>query len=109
MCVLIWVADARAGDVADWQVETPSVDAVTTSIDLDVDEGTWMSLDVSPDGQNLVFDLLGNIYLLPITGGEAKLLVGDHSWDIQPRFSPDGRFIAFTSDRDGGDNIWTLR
>ncbi len=109
MCLLIWVADARAGDVADWQVETPSVDAVTTSIDLDVDEGTWMSLDVSPDGQNLVFDLLGNIYLLPITGGEAKLLVGDHSWDIQPRFSPDGRFIAFTSDRDGGDNIWTLR
>lgn len=71
-------------------------------------EGTWMSLDVSPDGQTIVFDLLGDIYSLPITGGKAKLLRGGHSLEVQPRFSPDGSRILFTSDAGGGDNIWVM-
>ena len=91
-----------------WQVASPNYSGSTSTVELTVDEGTWMSVDVSPDGQQIVFDLLGNIYRMPISGGAAEVVVGDHSWDIQPRFSPDGTHIVFTSDRGGGDNIWTL-
>ncbi len=65
-----------------------------------------MNVDVSPRGDALVFDLLGDLYLLPITGGDAKALTSGVAWDMQPRFSPDGREVAFTSDRGGGDNLW---
>ncbi|HRR09574.1 MAG TPA: amidohydrolase family protein [Rhodothermales bacterium] len=73
------------------------------------DEGTWMSLDVSPDGRDIVFDLLGDLYTMPISGGTATLLAGGPAWELQPRYSPDGQWISFTSDRDGGDNIWMMR
>ena len=76
--------------------------------DLDTDEGTWISLDVSPDGRTIVFDLLGDLYLMPITGGEATALTSGMAFDAQPRFSPDGRSVVFTSDRDGADNVWTI-
>jgi len=79
-----------------------------TTANLDVTEGTWMTLDVSPDGKEIVFDLLGDIYSLPMAGGEAKNLTSGAMWDMQPRFSPDGKLIAFTSDRAGGDNIWIM-
>ena len=68
-------------------------------ININVTEGTWMSLDVSPDGQTIAFDLLGDIYTLPITGGTATSIASGMPWEIQPRFSPDGSQIAFTSDR----------
>ncbi len=71
-------------------------------------EGTWMNLDVSPDGREIVFDLLGDIYLMPIAGGQARLLSGGPAFEVQPRFSPDGKRISYTSDRDGGDNIWVM-
>jgi imidazolonepropionase-like amidohydrolase/Tol biopolymer transport system component len=77
-------------------------------VTIDVREGTWMSLDVAPDGEQLIFDLLGDLYTLPIAGGEARALTSGIAWDEQPRYSPDGRFIAFTSDRAGGDNIWIV-
>lgn len=72
------------------------------------DEGTWMNLDVSPDGREIVFDLLGDLYIMPITGGRATRLSSGPAFDVQPRFSPDGRQISFTSDRGGGDNIWIV-
>ena len=75
---------------------------------LDVRTGTWMSVDVSPDGRQLVFDLMGDLYSLPIEGGEARALTHGMAWDEQPRYSPDGAHIAFTSDRAGGDNIWVM-
>jgi len=69
-------------------------------------KGTWMSVDVSPDGRTIVFDLLGDLYLLPITGGKATRLTSGMGYDAQPRFSPDGKRLAFFSDRAGGDNIY---
>ncbi|HYV98519.1 MAG TPA: hypothetical protein VE967_13775, partial [Gemmatimonadaceae bacterium] len=71
-------------------------------------QGTWMSLDVSPDGKTIVFDLVGDIYTVPITGGKATRLTSGIAYDAQPRFSPDGRKIVFVSDRSGGDNVYTM-
>ena len=73
---------------------------------LKTDEGTWLSLDVSPDGKNIVFDLLGDIYTLPITGGKAKRITKGLAFDSHPKFSPDGKHLLFTSDRNGNENIW---
>lgn len=80
----------------------------TTRATIDTRTGTWMSVDVSPDGQHIVFDLLGDIYLLPIAGGEAKALTHSVAWDMQARFSPDGKKILYMSDAGGGDNIWLM-
>jgi Tol biopolymer transport system component len=71
-------------------------------------EGTWMNIDVSPDGKEILFDLLGDIYTMPVTGGSAKLLRGGHAFEVQPRYSPDGKKILFTSDAGAGDNIWVM-
>lgn len=72
-------------------------------------EGTWMSLDVSPDGTTIVFDLLGDLYTMPIEGGEASPLLTGMAYETQPRFSPDGEWVAFISDRSGGDALWKMR
>ena len=72
------------------------------------DEGTWISLDVSPDGNTIVFDLLGDLYSIPIVGGQATRVTSGMPWDGMPRWSPDGETIAFISDRDGGDNLWLV-
>lgn len=77
-------------------------------IEFETDEGTWISVDVSPDGKKIVFDLLGDIYIMPIDGGEATLLSGGTPYEVLPRFSPDGKMISFTSDREGCDNIWVM-
>ncbi len=78
------------------------------TISFETDQGTWMSLDVSPDGSMLVFDLLGDLYTLPMAGGTATRLTEGMAYDAQPRFSPDGRSVVFVSDRDGGNNVWTM-
>ena len=89
-----------------WDVGAPPGEAATAS--LDTRTGTWMSVDASPDGKTLVFDLLGDLYTLPIEGGEAKPLTHGMAWDMQPRFSPDGKRIAYVSDAGGGDNVWVM-
>ncbi|MBU7580967.1 MAG: PD40 domain-containing protein, partial [Porphyrobacter sp.] len=97
--------DAKADEK--WSVEAPK-GAVLKQVPIKTDEGTWMDVDVSPDGRTIAFTLLGDIYTMPITGGTPKRISEGLPWDVQPRFSPDGARIAFTSDRGGGDNIWVM-
>ncbi len=87
-----------------WFVNQPHGPADT--VRFEVHEGTWMSVDVHPDGHTLVFDLLGDLYTLPLAGGVAKRITSGPAWDYGPRWSPDGRRLLFTSDRGGCDNVW---
>jgi len=89
-----------------WDVSNPP--GTFKEIEFTTNEGTWMNLDVSPDGKTIAFDLLGDIYSIPASGGDAKLLRGGMPFEVQPRFSPDGKKISFTSDAGGGDNIWVM-
>src|SRR5690242_13727084 len=82
--------------------------SVGRHVNFTTSKASWMSLDVSPDGRTIVFDLLGDLYTLPISGGTATRLTSGLPMDVQPRFSPDGKRIVFVSDRSGGDNIWTM-
>lgn len=104
---------AKAGDAAKkepaWDVAAPL--GPTQTVAFETDEGTWMNVDVSPDGRTIVFDLLGDIYTMPIEGtgsGLATRITRGPAFDMQPRFSPDGRRIAFSSDRSGLWNIWVM-
>jgi len=89
-----------------WDVS--DIPGESRDIPIRVSTGTWMSLDVSPDGTTIAFDLLGDIYTMPIAGGKATPINSGLAWSMQPRFSPDGSEIAFTSDAGGGDNIWIM-
>jgi Tol biopolymer transport system component/imidazolonepropionase-like amidohydrolase len=76
------------------------------TVSITTDEGTWMSLDVSPDGKTIAFDFLGDIFLMPITGGKPTQFTKGMAFDSHPKFSPDGKKLLFISDRTGGENIW---
>ncbi|WP_069133395.1 amidohydrolase family protein [Rhodohalobacter halophilus] len=104
--LLTFSATAQDNDDDKWDVTQHRADY--TEISFETDEGTWMNVDVSPDGTEIVFDLLGDIYIMPIEGGEATVLREGLAYEIQPRFSPDGSKISFTSDAGGGDNIWVM-
>jgi imidazolonepropionase-like amidohydrolase/Tol biopolymer transport system component len=98
----------KSEDEVKWDVSNPGADFEYKTHSFSTNEGTWMNLDVSPDGQTIVFDMLGDIYSIPITGGNAKVLRSGIPFELQPRFSPDGKSISFTSDAGGGDNIWVM-
>ena len=92
---------------AKWDVNQPHGPSKT--IQFSTDEGTWMDVDVSPDGREIAFSLLGDLYRMPIGGGTAQRVTSGRAWDVQPRWSPDGKELAFTSDRSGGNNLWRIR
>lgn len=81
----------------------------TRTLSYTATEGSWISLDVSPDGQTIVFELLGDLYTMPISGGSATRITSGMAYDMQPRYSPDGTQIVFVSDRNGSENIWTAK
>jgi Tol biopolymer transport system component len=78
------------------------------SIRFTTNEASWTSLDVSPDGRTVVFDLMGDLYTVPITGGQATQLTKGIAFDTHPRYSPDGKKVLFTSDRSGSENLWWI-
>lgn len=68
---------------------------------------------ISPDGTQVAFLALGDLWLMPIgpstalgTSGGARRLTEDPFVEMDPTWSPDGRSIAFSSDRDGGMDLW---
>ena len=91
-----------------WDTTKPR--GATREIDFETSEGTWMSLDLSPDGKWIVFDLLGHIFRVSAAGGKAECLTQDSgiAINITPRYSPDGKSIAFVSDRKGQNNLWVM-
>jgi imidazolonepropionase-like amidohydrolase/Tol biopolymer transport system component len=99
--------DKPADEQPKWDVAAPPGMTIR-QIEITTDQGSWMNLDLSPDGGTLAFDLLGDIYTMPVSGGTPTRIAEGLPFETQPRFSPDGRRIAFTSDRGGGDNIWIM-
>jgi len=97
---------AEDEESAEWDVMAPPGDLSTITID--TDQTTWSDVDVSPDGRTILFDMLGDIYTVPISGGEATAVTSGIEWNMQPRYSPDGSQIAFITDRAGGDNLWLM-
>jgi Tol biopolymer transport system component len=93
---------------AAWDLTAPIGEPV--EVDFTTDQGTWMSVDISPDGRWLVFDLLGHVYRVDAGGGQAVCLTQDSriALNFHPRISPDGSAIAFVSDRGGQNNLWVM-
>jgi imidazolonepropionase-like amidohydrolase/Tol biopolymer transport system component len=100
------VTESVLAQESEWDVEDTF--GPTSTIRFDTTEGTWVNLDVSPDASTIVFDLLGDLYTIPVAGGEATRITSGAAFDMQPRFSPDGSLIAFATDRDGATNIWVV-
>jgi imidazolonepropionase-like amidohydrolase/Tol biopolymer transport system component len=105
LLVLILTININAEE-KEWNVNNPP--GRSNDVEFTVSEGTWMNLDVSPDGKTIAFDLLGDIYTIPKSGGKATPIRTGLAWEVQPRFSPDGKYISFTSDAGGADNIWIM-
>lgn len=107
---LLQDADTTKADTtkAEKKKEKPLPLEAGRAVSFTTDEGSWLSLDVSPDGQTIVFELLGDLYTVPITGGAATPVTSGMAFDSQPRYSPDGTKLLFISDRSGSNNLWVI-
>jgi Tol biopolymer transport system component/imidazolonepropionase-like amidohydrolase len=102
-------SSASAADKAEkpkWDINNPP--SPFESVTIKTEEITWPDIDISPDGKTILFDMLGDLYTVPIQGGKAVSLTEGLAWDYQARYSSDGKKIVFISDRDGADNIWIM-
>jgi imidazolonepropionase-like amidohydrolase/Tol biopolymer transport system component len=83
--------------------------AAARTIEFETTEVTAAGVTLSPDGQWLIFTILGHLFRLPVTGGTAEQLTFGPYYDFDPVFSPDGARAAFTSNRDGSEgNVFVL-
>ncbi len=105
--VIILIAPA-IGTAADDDPDLP-LEGKTDTLSFSVSEGSWLSLTTTPDGETIVFDLLGDLYTLPLSGGRASRITSGLGYDSQPVVSPDGQWVAFVSDRSGSVNLWIIR
>ena len=96
--VALTVASRPTAQVADFR-----------TIQFETTEVTAPDVAVSPDGEWLIFTMLGKLFRLPSAGGEAEQLTFGPYYDNDPAISPDGKRVAFQSDRDGSEgNIFVL-
>ncbi|TLZ17679.1 MAG: amidohydrolase [Gammaproteobacteria bacterium] len=106
ICPILMAAAAVAARESDLDQPLPLEPA--RQISIDTNEGTWLSPDIAPDGATIVFELLGDLFSVDARGGAAHALTTGMAFDSQPVFSPDGRDIAFLSDRSGAENLWLI-
>src|SRR5687768_843313 len=85
------LSDTTKKDTAKFTVYKDLPLKPTRSLSFTTNEGSWMSVDVHPEGKTIVFDMMGDIYTLPITGGKATALTTGLAFDTRPRYSPDGK------------------
>ena len=110
VCVLsIVVMGSSFAAEAKEKGDTLPLQGKTETLAFSTDEGSWLSIDIAPNGKTLIFDLLGDLYVLPLQGGKAERITSGLGFDSQPMFSPNGEWIAFISDRSGSDNLWIAR
>ncbi len=102
---MLCVAAFAAEEPAPWSVDASH--GPTHEVKLSLTESTWSSVTVS--GGMVVFDVLGDLWRVPIAGGQATQITSGPAWDTQPRFSPDGQQLAFVSDRGGNETVWVAR
>ncbi|MCH8335985.1 MAG: PD40 domain-containing protein [Proteobacteria bacterium] len=106
---LSWLATAAAAEDEGKKKPDLPLEGKTVSLAFPTDEGSWLSLDVTPDGETIIFDLLGDLYSLPMSGGQATRITSGLGFDSQPVVSPDGEWLAFISDRSGSNNLWIAK
>jgi Tol biopolymer transport system component len=107
--LLVFAAPSFGADDDEKKKPDLPLEGQTGTLAFSTDEGSWLSIDVMPDGETLVFDLLGDLYTLPINGGKATRITSGLGYDSQPTVSPDGQWLAFVSDRNGSDNLWIAK
>ena len=72
-------------------------------------EARWIRYPaVSPDGSQVAFCARGDLWVVPVAGGEARPLTGHVAHERSPVWSPDGRQLAFASDRHGNYDVFVV-